>query len=462
MARILLGVTGGIAAYKALEFVRLATGAGHAVRVIQTPASQRFVGAASFAGLTGAPVLSGEHDADPMRGAFPGDGAPAHAPLSHLELVANADLLVVAPASANTLAKLAHGLADNLLTTAALAARCPLVLAPAMNDRMYEHPATQANLELLRSRGATVLAPGRGRLGSAGEWGVGRLVEPAAMLAACEGVLRQLESAADTPRGSSNGGGRADAGSGGRAAGGSGERAAAGSSGPAAAWSGVRVLVSAGGTREPIDAVRYLANSSSGRMGYALADAAAARGAEVIVVAANVSLERNPAVRYVEVSTAAELDAALGAEFDAADVLLMAAAVADFRPASPADGKLSKEGRGHLSLALEPTADILSGLAARRQPGQTVVGFAAEHGAGGLARARAKLTRKRLDAIVLNDVSVPGIGFDSPENEVTIVTTDGEHRVARTAKLEVARAVLEAVDRLRGESPPPVAGGMLG
>jgi phosphopantothenoylcysteine decarboxylase / phosphopantothenate---cysteine ligase len=431
MARILLGVTGGIAAYKALEFVRLATGAGHAVRVIQTPAAGRFVGAASFAGLTGAPVLCDEGDADPLRGAFPGDAAPAHAPLSHLELVANADLLLVAPASANTLAKLAHGLADNLLTTAALAARCPLVLAPAMNDRMYEHPATKANVELLRARGATVLEPGRGRLGSPGEWGVGRLVEPAAMLAACEAVLAAGEAVIATSAG-------------------------------AAGWSGLRVLVSAGGTREPIDAVRYLANSSSGRMGFALADAAVARGAEVTVVAANVSLARTPTVRYVDVSTAAELDRALGAEFDVTDVLLMAAAVADFRPARPAAGKLSKEGRSHLSLALEPTVDILSGLAARRRPDQTVVGFAAEHGAGGLARARAKLMRKRLDAIVLNDVSQPGIGFDSPENEVTIVTTDGEHRVARTAKLEVARAVLEAVDRLRGESPPPAAGGMLG
>jgi len=423
MARILLGVTGGIAAYKALEFVRLATGAGHAVRVIQTRSSQRFVGAASFAGLTGAPVLVDEHDPDPLRGAFPGDQAPAHAPVSHLELVFNADLLLVAPASANTLAKLAHGLADNLLTTAALAAGCPVVLAPAMNDRMYEHPATQANLELLRGRGATVLDPGRGRLGSPGEWGVGRLVEPAALLAACEALLAPPTEPS---------------------------------------WRDLRVLVSAGGTREPIDAVRYLANSSSGRMGFALADAAAARGAEVTVVAANVALPRNLGVRYVEVSTAAELETACGAAFDRTDVLLMAAAVADFRPASPTGGKLSKEGRGHLSLALEPTADILSGLAARRRPGQTVVGFAAEHGDGGLARARAKLTRKRLDAIVLNDVSRPEIGFDSVENEVTIVTADGDLRVPRAAKLDVARAVLDAVDRLRGGSPRPPTGGMLG
>jgi phosphopantothenoylcysteine decarboxylase / phosphopantothenate---cysteine ligase len=451
MARILLGVTGGIAAYKALEFVRLATGAGHAVRVIQTPASERFVGAASFAGLTGAPVLVGEHDPDPLRGAFPGEPAPAHAPLSHLALVANADLLLIAPASANTLAKLAHGLADNLLTNAALAARCPVVVAPAMNDRMYEHPATQANLELLRGRGVVVLEPGRGRLGSPGEWGVGRLVEPAGLLAAVQAALGGAGSAA--------GGGIPGAGAN---AGGGGIPEAGGNGGGGLTWSGLRVLVSAGGTREPIDAVRFLANSSSGRMGFALADAAAARGAEVTVVAANVGLERNPAVRYVEVSTAAELEAACGVEFDRADVLLMAAAVADFRPSRTEPGKLAKEGRGHLSLALEPTADILSGLAARRREGQTVVGFAAEHGHGGLARARAKLTRKRLDAIVLNDVSVPGIGFDSHENEVTILTADGDRPVPRGAKPDVARAVLEAVDRLREGSPPPPAGGMLG
>jgi phosphopantothenoylcysteine decarboxylase/phosphopantothenate--cysteine ligase len=459
MARILLGVTGGIAAYKALEFVRLATGAGHAVRVIQTRSSQRFVGGASFAGLTGAPVLVDEHDSDPLRGAFPGDAGPAHAPVSHLELVFNADVFLVAPASANTLAKLAHGLADNLLSTAALAADCPVVVAPAMNERMYEHPATRANLELLRARGVTVLDPGRGRLGSPGEWGTGRLVEPADLLAACEALLAGSVAGAAVaappaafsdavPAAPSDAAPAAPS--------------DAATNGAGSSWRGLRVLVSAGGTREPIDAVRYLANSSSGRMGFALADAAAARGAEVTVVAANVSLPRNPGVRYVEVSTAAELERACGAAFGEADVLLMAAAVADFRPASPAGGKLSKEGRGHLSLALEPTADILAGLAARRRPEQTVVGFAAEHGEGGLARARAKLTRKQVDAIVLNDVSRPEIGFDSAENEVTIVTADGDLRVPRAAKLDVARAVLEAVDRLRGGSPRPSPGGMLG
>ena len=189
MARILLGVTGGIAAYKAIEFTRLATKAGHAVRVIQTEASERFVGRASFAAVTGAPVLVDEWEPDPLRGAFPGDPAPAHAPLSHLALVDVADLLVIAPASANTLAKLAHGHADNLLTAAALACRRPLLLAPAMNHAMYEHPATRANLATLRERGAELLEPGTGALGSPGEWGVGRLPEPAELLAAVERLL---------------------------------------------------------------------------------------------------------------------------------------------------------------------------------------------------------------------------------------------------------------------------------
>jgi phosphopantothenoylcysteine decarboxylase / phosphopantothenate---cysteine ligase len=252
MARILLGVTGGIAAYKALELTRLATKAGHAVRVIQTEASTRFVGTASFAGITGAPVLITEWEPDPLRVAFPGDPPPAHAPLSHLQLVETADVFAVAPASANTLAKLAAGQADNLLTAAALACRRPLIVAPAMNDAMYEHPATQANLATLRERGATVLEPGVGPLGSPGEWGVGRLPEPADLLAAIEAALAA-------------GGGDLD---------------------------GLKVLVTAGGTREPIDAVRYVGNRSSGRMGFALADEAARRGADVTVVAANVALPR--------------------------------------------------------------------------------------------------------------------------------------------------------------------------
>ncbi len=202
MARILLGVSGGIAAYKAVEVVRLATAAGHAVRVIQTPASRRFVGAATFEGVTGAPVLVDEFERDPARGAFPGDDAADHDPISHLELVRRCDVFAVVPASANTLAKLAGGLADNLLTSAALACTAPLVLAPAMNNHMWEHPATQANLELLRERGARVVEPGTGRLASEGEWGVGRLADPSEVFAAIEAALvTQAPSRAAGPPG---------------------------------------------------------------------------------------------------------------------------------------------------------------------------------------------------------------------------------------------------------------------
>jgi phosphopantothenoylcysteine decarboxylase/phosphopantothenate--cysteine ligase len=405
MARLLLGVSGGIAAYKALEVVRLATAAGHSVRVIQTANAQRFVGAASFAALSGAPVLTDEFERDPLRGAFPGDAIPSHDPAGHLALSTAADVFLIAPASANTIAKLAHGHADNLLSAAALAAAAPLILAPAMNDRMWANPATQANIAALRERGIEVLEPATGRLATAGEWGPGRLPEPAQLLAAVDARLR----------------------------GGS--------------WSATRTLVTAGGTREPIDAVRYIGNRSSGRMGFALAAAAAARGSQVVVVAANVSLPRAGGIRYIDVSTAAELAAACEEEFTGADVLLMCAAVADFRPAAPVAGKIAK-GQG-LELELEATADVLATLAARRREGQTVVGFAAEHGPGGLARARGKLAAKSIDAIVCNDVSQAGVGFDAERNAVTIITADGEREVGPAAKREVAEAVLDAVEALR-------------
>jgi phosphopantothenoylcysteine decarboxylase/phosphopantothenate--cysteine ligase len=259
MARILIGVSGGIAAYKTVQTARLLIGAGHAVRVIQTPSGRRFVGAATFAGITGAPVLSDEFEDDPMRGSYPGEPLGERAPIAHLALAERADLYLIAPASANTIAKLAHGLADNLVTTAALAAGgpggAPLLLAPAMNDRMYGHAATQDNLALLRSRGAHTVGPDSGELASHGEHGLGRMAEPEAIVAACERLLADLAP-----------------------------------SGAGSDWRGIRVLVTAGGTREPIDPVRYIGNRSSGRMGLELAAAAARRGADVTVVAANVSL----------------------------------------------------------------------------------------------------------------------------------------------------------------------------
>jgi phosphopantothenoylcysteine decarboxylase/phosphopantothenate--cysteine ligase len=453
MARILLGVSGGIAAYRALEFVRLATTAGHVVRVVQTPASRRFVGEASFAALTGAPVLVSEFERDPARGAFPDQLPPTHEPLSHLELVGNAEVYLIAPASANTLAKLASGLADNLLTSCALAATCPVLVAPAMNNHMYEHPATRANLDTLSDRGVTIIQPGVGRLASRGEEGIGRLAEPARLLQACEQSLSERSTSAAT--GALDGAAPAQTAS---------DQASA-------SWRGLNVLVTAGGTREPIDSVRFLGNSSSGRMGLALAQAASARGANVTVIAANVALAPPPDVACRKVVTAAELRQACEQVFPECDVLLMAAAVADFRPAAPASGKIKKSGRERLSLELQPTADVLAGLAAERRNGQTLVGFAAEHGEQAIESAREKLTAKGLDAIVVNDISRTDIGFDVDTNEVTILTAPGrvapapadspdssidppapdrEVRVARASKAAVAEAILDVVERLRG------------
>jgi phosphopantothenoylcysteine decarboxylase / phosphopantothenate---cysteine ligase len=417
MARILLGVSGGIAAYKAVELVRLATGAGHAVRVIQTPSSLRFVGRATFEGITGAPVLVDEFEPDPARGAFPGEPVPQHEPISHLELVRRCDVFCVAPASANTIAKLAHGLADNLLASAALACTAPLVIAPAMNNHMYEHAATRDNLATLRRRGARIVDPGEGRLASHGEWGVGRLAEPAELLTAIEAAI----GGGFTPR----------------------------------SLDGLRVLVTAGGTREPIDSVRYVGNRSSGRMGLALAAEAVRRGAEVTALCANVSLPRPEGVRSVEVETAAELLEAASTHFEDADVLLMAAAVGDFRPATSLEDKIAKTGLEGLTLELAPTEDVLARLAERRRPGQVLIGFAAEHGEGGVERGRDKLKRKGLDAVVVNDISGADIGFDAAENEVTIVTEGGERHVERGPKAAIAAAILDEVERLRTQAGAP-------
>jgi phosphopantothenoylcysteine decarboxylase/phosphopantothenate--cysteine ligase len=413
MARLLLGVSGGIAAYKALELARLATGAGHAVRVLRTESAARFVGDASFEGITGAPVLHDQWARDPARGVFPDQTPPDHDPISHLEVVANADVLLVAPATANVMAKLAAGIADDLLTTAALAARCPVVVAPAMNSHMYEHAATQANVDLLRSRGVTVIEPGEGALASRGEHGRGRLPDPAELLAVVEAL--------------------------------------AGGGGP---MDGLNVLVSAGGTREPIDSVRFVGNRSSGRMGFAIAEEAARRGATVTVVAANVSLERSPGIEYVDVETAAQLRDACARAFESCDVLVMAAAVADYRPAGgAAETKLKKESAETMSLELERTDDVLAELGARRRPGQTLVGFAAEHGADAVAVGRSKLERKGLDLLVVNDISRPDIGFEVDANEVTIVGRSGDEAIARAAKSEVAARVLDAVAAVRSEQP---------
>ena len=416
MARILLGVSGGIAAYKSLELARLATLAGHGVRVLMTETATRFVGAASFEGIVGTPVLSSEFERDPMRGAFPGDPVPEHDPIGHLEVVANCDAYLIAPASANTIAKLAVGMADSMLTTSFLACTAPRLVAPAMNDRMYADAATQANLDLLRERGVIVIEPGEGRLASRGEYGRGRLPDP-------EQLLARLEAELPT-----------------------GERP----------WDGLRVLVTAGGTREPIDSVRFIGNRSSGRMGFALAAAAARRGADVTVIAANVALPDPPGAHRVDVETVEEMARATRAEFPSSHVLLMAAAPADFHVSDAAEGKLRRQGDG-LDLRLEPTEDILAGLAAVRTERHTVVGFAAEHGEGGAERAREKLARKGANLIVLNDVADSAIGFDSADNAVTLIDPSGEEHLPKAPKDQIAEQILNRVDglRQRKRSPQP-------
>ena len=412
MARLLLGVSGGIAAYKSLEFARLATLAGHGVRVLMTENAERFVGAASFEGIVGAPVLRSEFERDPMRGAFPGEPAPEHDPIGHLELAANCDAYLVAPASANTLAKLAAGTADSMLTTSFLACTAPRLVAPAMNDRMYADAATQANLALLRERGVTVIEPDEGALASRGERGKGRLPDPARLLALIE---------AELPTG-------------------------------ARPWDGLRVLVTAGGTREPLDSVRFLGNRSSGRMGIALAAAATRRGADVTLICANVSLPEPPGVRRVDVETTAQLAEATRAELPNADVLLMAAAPADFSPAETAPGKLTRD--ASLDLHLEPTEDILASLTATRRDDQTVVAFAAEAGEN-VDRAKEKLARKRADLIVLNDISNPEIGFESQENAITLIDSASETPVPQAPKDTIADAILDRVTTLREKEAQP-------
>jgi phosphopantothenoylcysteine decarboxylase/phosphopantothenate--cysteine ligase len=412
MARILLGVSGGIAAYKALELARLATLAGHGVRVAMTGNATRFVGSASFEGIVGAPVLVSEFERDPLAGAFPGEAPPQHDPIGHLAVAANCDAYLVAPASANTIAKLAAGAADSMVTTCFLACTAPRLVAPAMNDRMYADAATQANVATLRERGVEVIEPEEGKLASRGEHGRGRLPDPELLLARVEAALPV------------------------------GQRP----------WDGLRVLVTAGGTREPVDPVRFLGNRSSGRMGLALAAAAARRGAAVTLLAANVALPEPPGVRRVDVETTAELAQAVHEEFPRAHVLLMAAAPADFRPREPAADKLRRE--AGLDLRLEPTEDVLAGVATTRREGQTVVAFAAEHG-NDVERAREKLVRKGADLVVLNDVSDASIGFDSPDNAVTLVDASGETEVPRSSKDSVADSILDKVDQLRGRASLP-------
>jgi len=390
MARVLLGVSGGIAAYKACEICRLLVRGGHDVVPLVTPGAQRFVTEETFRALARRP---------------PGDDVYLH--------LTRGDLLLVAPCTANTLAKLAHGLADNVLTEAALAHRGPVLVAPAMNPRMWAHPATRANAEALRARGVVLVGPDEGETAE-GELGVGRMSEPDEIVRAAEQLLAPSNSL----------------------------------------LLGKRVLVSAGGTREPLDAVRFLGNRSSGRMGVALAAEARRRGAHVTLLAANLTVPAPAGVEVVATPTAADLERETLARAAEADVVVMAAAVADYRPALALAGKRPKDAESW-TVELEPTGDILAALGERRRPGQILVGFAADSadrggGETGLARAREKLVRKGADLFVFNDVSRSDIGFDATDNEVTLVSPAGERTLAKAPKDEIAAAILDEVESLLG------------
>lgn len=389
VARVFVGVTGGIAAYKACELVRLLVRAGHDVTPITTDGAERFVAARTFWALA-----RKEPPADP----YP-----------HL---ATADLLVVAPLTANTLARLAHGLADDLLTETALAHRGPLVVAPAMNTAMWEHPATQANLSLLVERGAVVVGPGEGELAE-GLVGVGRMAEPEEIAAQIAELLGDSVAAAGNAT---------------------------------SALAARHVVVTAGGTREPLDQVRFVGNRSSGRMGVALAEAARERGARVTMLAANLQVPPPQGVEVVPTPTAADLRREALARSDA-DVVLMAAAVGDYRSAEVVEGKRPKDGEPwHVDLV--PTADVARALGAARRDGQVLVAFGAESGEDGLARKRAMLTDKNVDLVVYNDVGRDDVGFESDDNEVVLVSHDGERTVAKAPKPAIARAILDEVERL--------------
>ncbi|HWH55006.1 MAG TPA: bifunctional phosphopantothenoylcysteine decarboxylase/phosphopantothenate--cysteine ligase CoaBC [Gaiellaceae bacterium] len=378
MARVLQGVTGGIAAYKAAELTRLLVKGGHEVTPILTEEAESFVTAKTFEAL-----------------------ARREAPRELYPHLAEADLLVIAPLSANTLAKLAHGLADNVLTQTALAFDGPVLAAPAMNPRMWTHRATVANVAMLRERGVVLIGPDEGELAE-GEVGIGRMSEPEQVSDRVEAVLARRGQLA-----------------------------------------GKRVVVSAGGTREPLDAVRFLGNRSSGRMGVALAEEARLRGADVTLVAANLAVAPPGKVELVAAPTAAELEREVLARADA-DVVVMAAAVADYRPASPSAAKHRKDG-DRWTVELEPTRDVLLELGARRRPGQILIGFAADRGKTGLERAREKLAAKRSDLIVFNDVGRDDIGFDAAANEVVLVSETGERTVPKNAKEQIACEIMDEV-----------------
>jgi len=401
--KVALGVTGGIAAYKAAELVRLLQDRGVRVQVVMTRAAQEFVRPLTFAALSGEKVITDLFGGDAHNEAPNIDSA-----IEHIAVAQSIDALVVAPATADVIARFAHGEANDFLTTLFLATTAPVVVAPAMNVNMWENAATQANIETLKKRGVRVVDPDSGYL-ACGMIGAGRL---AANEKIVEAVLAALGAAPDL--------------------------------------AGETILVTAGGTREPIDPVRYIGNRSSGKMGYALAEAALRRGARVILISGPTALKPPAAAEFVSVQTAKEMRQAVLSSLERATVVIKAAAVADFTVRGAADRKIKR--KGPITLELEPTPDILAEVAAKKGP-RLVIGFAAET-EDALENARKKLESKSLDAIVVNDVGQPGIGFDSERNAVSIITPSGVEHVPEMSKWEVAHRVLDAVVRLRSYSLP--------
>ncbi len=398
MACIVFGVTGGIAAYKAVEAVRLLVQRGFEVRVVMTEHATRLVGPDTFRAVTGNPVSTRLFETT----------GPA---IEHISLARAADLVVVAPATANLLAKMAHGLADDLLSTTLLATRAPVLVAPAMNPDMFNHPATQENLSILRRRGVHVVGPAKGAM-ACGEEGEGRMVEPQEIV---DKILEVL---------------------------GLGQKLI-----------GHRVLVTAGGTREPLDPVRFLGNRSSGKMGYALAETARWMGAKVILVSGPTALEPPPGVEVVRVETAEDMRREVLSRYGDCSVLVMAAAVADFTPAVRSEDKIRRAGKEGLTLELVPTPDILGELCEARRPGQILVGFAAETG-DLLSRAREKIRKKGVDILVANDVTRPGSGFDSDYNQAVILFRDGrETELDLMPKRDLAVRIWEAVVEMMRSEP---------
>jgi phosphopantothenoylcysteine decarboxylase/phosphopantothenate--cysteine ligase len=397
--RIALGVTGGIAAYKAAELVRLLQDRGLEVQVVMTSGAREFISPLTFAALSGRKVIT------EMFAEAAGE-ANLESAIEHIAVAQSIDALLIAPATADVLAKLAHGLADDFLTTLALATRAPLIVAPAMNVNMWENRATQENLEILKSRGVRIADPGEGYL-ACGMVGQGRLASLDSIMAAVSEALGLADD-----------------------------------------FKGQRVLVTAGPTEEPLDPVRYLSNRSSGKMGYAIAEAARRRGAEVVLVSGPANLEPPSGVVLQRVRTAEEMTARVFENLADAKVVVMAAAVADFRAARIEPGKI-KRGVAARVLELQPTEDILAGIAQRRRPGQIVVGFAAETEKL-LENARAKVKSKHLDLVVANDVTQEGAGFDVDSNIVTLVFPDGRAvPLERMSKLRVAGRVLDEIAALR-------------